>query len=664
MKHPPTDEAPEEARRKAALALRVDQDNALSLLLHYLGDSSWRVRKAALSSLPRFLGQSRLVVELVTGLATSNAGLRNACFEALLRIGDASLDALTAALRTSDASQRKFVAEALGALGTERARAALIDALDDPDVNVQGSVAEALGSLGGSDVVAALKSKLTKVTGNLQLSVYLLDALARARAKLPYETLERWVDTDEVARLLYPLLGLSGDWRASEPLIRGLGHSSPGAMRVAIIALAELGLRLDEEAQRRLGARLAERPETRDALDAALGSENDAVATAAIRLLALVRDPKTAPTILRACARRPFIAVGVDAVQSMGAPAVRALLDSFRSLDLETRVLALEVAEWQGDTMATEPLLAIARGGEPRTAEGAVRALGRLGNETVIDALVALGEAHDGSELGRDVGLALSSIGRRYPDAVGAAMRKLIGEENVRPLWLSVLGSLARDIDREHLVDAIRHQDPQVRQAALEAARALGTSFPEDAVILSLADESASVRSAAARALSAYRSKEVVDALLVAVRDPDPWVVVDAVRSLGRVGDVKSADTLLSRATSDVAPVAIAALQALFSMNPSNLANALEKALSHIDSEVVCEAIDCTQRLESGKATALLQRCLFHRFWDVRRAAAEALEKRNLPVAVEIVRERLASESEPMARGSLQQLLATLESER
>jgi HEAT repeat protein len=220
-----------------------------------------------------------------------------------------------------------------------------------------------------------------------------------------------------------------------------------------------------------------------------------------------------------------------------------------------------------------------------------------------------------------------------------------------------VLGALTRDEDLDVIVQGTHHRDAEVRRASIEAASSFGTRFPETRLVLSLTDEQPAVRVAAAAALRAYPSTHVREALLAAVRDPDPWVVAAALRSIGSVGGDRSVPTLMDAAQSTCSPIAIAALQSLFRINPPGLRSALEQAVTHVDPEVVREAVAVSMRLSADSARDLLMPCLSSRFWLVRSAAAEALANRGIRVPRAVVQDLLLSEREPLAQESIERLL-------
>jgi HEAT repeat protein len=646
---------PEERRHARALSLEEATATA-SDVIALLGDPSWRVRKATVMKVGRFVTRSDLVAPLVAALGDAeNAGLRSACADVLTSLGDIAVPDLVSALSTPDVDRRKFVVEVLGGIGKPRARDSLIAALDDSDENVRAAVIAALARFGGAEVVSALRQRLSRPDAEPQLTAYVLHALSELEADLRYEELEPFLARPELARLTYPLLGACSDARAVTILIDAIGGVARGARMEAIRALARLHPKLDREAQQRLRAQLGHSNEALKALEEATNEADDGVAEAACFILGRLLDPQLAPRIIAAAASRPFVKTAIEAVRPLGPGVVAPLLSSLEAADTEARVLALEVIESIGDASAVPQLLAMARGVDARAAEAAVSALGKLGGADCIESVIDIARQAE-PELIRQAALALAAIGMRHPGAVADSLRAALAAGDARPEWLVVLGILGRTDDMSTLVGHTHHRDPDVRRAAIEALSGYGDKVNEDALVMALTDENAGVRAAAARALGSFKGGRVVDALLVSTGDADPLVVAAAVSALGSVGGERATKTLLAAATGSSAPVAIAALQGLFRLRPSGLDATAERALGHADPEVVREAIVLTMRLTPAQALPLLVGCLTHRSWHVRLAAVEMLANRDLAVSEDVVLARLEAEQEPLVREALTHL--------
>ncbi|MEE8410593.1 MAG: HEAT repeat domain-containing protein [Myxococcota bacterium] len=650
----------EEARYRKVLTQRPGDPKAVPALIAHLGDPSWRIRKAAVAMLDRFSGEATLIPALVAGLASDeNAGLRNACSQALGAIGEPSVEHLVKVLETQNPDHRRVIVEALGTIGHSTARGPLIACLDDPDQNVRASVAEALGRLGDPVGLRTLCEHLASDGIDLIQRVFILDALARSETRLPFADLEPWIGDHTLARPVLALLGWCGDPRATEHLVACVGDPSRQMRVAAARGLATLLPSLDATGRADVVARLGRTGAVKKQLTELLDHPEDEVAGAAVDLLGLIADPETAPAILHACACRTIVERGESAVMAIGPSVVGPLLRDFDDFDIESRVLFLEIIEALGDAAILGKMLDIAQGPETRSAETAIRVVGSLAGPDAVEPLMRLAAGADSSRA-HDVAMALTRIGERHPTEVATALRHAIEGGAACAAWLSALGDLARDEDVDLAIAAAHHRDSEVRCAAIDSALSFGALFPLETVMFALADEHATVRGAAARALGSYKGSDAPDAvgaLIAATGDSDPWVVAAAILSLGRFHHPRAVESVVAAAGSTSSPIAIAALQSLFRLNPADTVDVVRRALKHADPEVAREAISLSMRLSEDEARPLLVEALEHRSWSVRGTAAMALRTRDLVAPPDVIESLLISESDPLVLESLQQLL-------
>ncbi len=643
----------EPERYESAVALTPASDDVAKLVTA-LGDASWRVRKAAVNAALRFAKNDALVPSLISALADGeNAGLRNAASETLVLLGAPVVGPLTRQLSGADADQRKFMVEVLGAIGTPEAQTALFAVQDDADVNVRAAVAESLGRIGGDQVIGRLRERLQGTQNDLQAAVYVLEALARAGARVPLVELQWFVANPSLARSLYPVLGNTADPRVVPILLEAIASAPEGNRHAAILALDILVH--DTSAHEELGAMLHKHHRAHERLLASLDAESDAVVASTIVLLATMNDPSLAPRFLAAAACRTIVETAVNAVLDLGRSVTKHLLREIDRVGVEARVLYLETLESLADPAAVNDLLELAHGPEMRSAEAAMRALGAFGDVSVVEPLVELGRGDD-PDLARQAVFALIAIALRHADEVARAVRRLVDAGDWRAGWLTVLGAVGREHDIDVLVSGARHTDAEVRRAAIDAAATFADRFPRQTLVFALADENEDVRAAAARALASYKGDEVVSALIAACTDPSVQVVASALRALGTVGGPRAVQTLSRAVAATSSPIAIAALQSLFVLAPPELEDAIRVGVRHLDPEVVREAIDATLRLPAATARPHLVTALSHHSWNVRRAAAESLVNRALSLPLDVLSERLLSETEPLVRDELERL--------
>lgn len=647
----------EESRYRAARKLTGQSPEDVPALLAFLGDPSWRVRKAAVAILLSLQESATVIAALSAGLASSdNAGLRNSCAEALMKLGPACVPTLAHDLNTPDPDHRKFIVEVLGAIGSSTARQVLVKHLQDPDGNVRAAVAEALGRIGGQESITALKDSLEHCGQDLMQMVYLLDALGAAKTKFPYEFIVPYLNQPGLDRQTYTLLALGQDPRSLPHLLDGLGKGPKASRAAAARALANILHATDHTNLDFFQKQLSPDSPARSFLLDLLSDEDDVNVESAVRVLGYLKDPDLAPIILKACACRKMVELALENVVKWGIDVVPILLSKIDDVDIESRVLFIEVIEVLGNEQIVDSLIEIAKSPDTRSSEAAIRVVGGLANTQYIEPLMELLRQRDG-ELRKAVTMALASLGSRYPDEVANAVRTTFLAGDNRPEWLLILGTIGRNEDIGVVVSGVHHRDPEVRWAAVEAGRNFGIDFPEVTLIFTLTDEHPKVRASSARALCDHRSSISLDSLLASVKDRDPWVAAAALEALGRRRDPKAIHVLLDAVQHGTSPIAIAALKSLFLMNPPQLPDALLLAIGNKDPEVVREAIAAAQRLSSVHAGPLFVRCLNSEYWNVRAAAAEALANRKIEVPASLVHEALLRETESLAQESIARLL-------
>lgn len=645
----------DEQRRRQLIGL-PGGDEDVARLLDYMGDPSWRVRKATLTVVPRFLGSAELVGRLVDGLASAdNAGLRNICSEALLLVGGAAVPQLLLALRTPNRNQRKFVAEILGGINTDEASAGLLAALDDEEANVRDAVSESLGRIGGEAVVAALQVWLAATPADEpQRAAYALDALARTVASLPFSELERWLSKRALRRQVYSLLGDCGDRRAIALLRQGLQAGAIATRAVAAVALDKC--LHDDKLQLDAGARQAALMGVdRERLLGLVAAPEDRPAAAALRLLGTLREPELAYRMLAASSCRSFLQLGIDLVRDMGPGCIPVLQRHLNESDDDTLVAVLELFGLFGDHRVLDDCLHVAATGGSRPAEAAIRVLGQLTEPRSVAALVELVKRGK-HEVFDQAGLALVLLGQAYPEEVGLQVRRAIAAQGPSVPLLFVLGRLGRRGDLDLLRAAMAHRHSDIRCAALAAAADLG-GVTDDEFVFALADESPEVRVTAARALGAFRSEAVAAALLGAANDGDPWVAATCLTSLTLVDPERATLRLMRAAKRVELPIAVAALQGLAELDSGCLAAALADAIDHPRTEVVREALQLTDRLPSDHAARLVGQLLSDRPREIRWAAAQTAKRRCLALIPSSLETAAYQESDPHLREILRRML-------
>jgi HEAT repeat protein len=145
-------------RDAAAAALVRFGDAAVEAVLAALGDPSAEKRSYAAGILGR-IGSPRAVVGLVAKMDDKSQDVRCYVAGSLAELGPAAVDALILALRDERADVRRLAALTLGRIRDERAITPLIGALADPEPDVLSAAAGSLVAMGDA-VVAPVAQKL------------------------------------------------------------------------------------------------------------------------------------------------------------------------------------------------------------------------------------------------------------------------------------------------------------------------------------------------------------------------------------------------------------------------------------------------------------------------------------------------------------------------
>lgn len=654
-------DAPEEEVRLQGLRelAKGEVENRLQAVFHAMGDESWRVRKEAIAlflSLPtagRLAGQ---VVELLH--AEENAGLRNAAFEILVRLGRQSLPFLLEELNCGDHDVRKFVLDILGEIADESTIPVVMSKLTDPDENVCAAAAENLGKLRATEAVPALLDALS--LPHLLLRFSALEALSLIGSPVPISRLVSLYEDKLLRKPLFDCLGRIGNCEAAELLVTGLSDPMRNVRTAAAQALLNLVDRCGDELAEGLSLSL-QHNETVTFLIGMLDSTGMATRLAAVKLLGMARDPRAALPLLELFDDETLRDDAARALIASGRLTVCPLLNVWPSAGLQTRIYLTYVFAETG-CMDAAPLLATALD-EPDTQLRivALHALGRLGGAGHLLAICRyIGD--DSDEVRNAAQEALAGIGRKDPDAVINLLRNFTGDESpdVRCSAVQVLGRLGGEDVEPLLMLALKDESSQVRRAAIRFMHGRSAGYLQ-ALTLALTDEESEVRCQAVESLGQSHDPKVLPALALALSDDDIWVRTAAVRALGRSGCREGLEFVRRGLRDPIGLVTIAALETLVEHDPTGAADALFDALSHTDDEVVVAALRLLGMQETFQWLAPWgERLLNHHHWDVRLTAARMMAEQLGSSCLPLLEARLLVEGEEMVRAQFLELVEAL----
>lgn len=537
---------------------------AVEPLIGVLTDTDQDVRIAGAAALGR-LRDRRAVSPLINLCSDPYVGVRHAAADALAAIGDGALEALLAALTDPAAIVRVAAARALGSMKDPRAVPALIERLSDPGPEVRWSAAQALGDI-GAPAAAALSLVLR---GGLKIErLAAIDAL--------------WKIADD---------------RATEALLGALHDDDPDVREKASQALKRRDV-LDVW-RRALGEQVeAASSEPKKKKKKSI-SEEDAKAFSE-------QGQKEIANLIRGLREKTWTSQLGAATRliMMGRPAAEGLIRALRDEDPEIQTAAAGVLGEMRE-VAVEPLMNALADDDGRIRIVAARNLGKIGNDRSIETLIAGLHRERDAEVRAVIAEALGYMGKKMAiepltlalrdrdEAVQIAAARSLGyigdrraiepllqalndvDDRVRHAALEALkdpGGLVQD----HLLDALRHGDRELKLGVAEALESLGWTPGNEAeqvyyliarerwaevermgavAIETLAQElnnlSADVRISAVKTITRIGGTDAVAPLLRALRDDHFAVRRRAERALIEMGETARGRLTESLATAE-----------------------------------------------------------------------------------------------------------------
>jgi len=366
-------------------------------LVKLLQSDQPKVRYDAARSLKKLGVKAEPAIKpLITALKDSGAPIefdvqylgprvRDAASDALVRIGRPAVPALIEALKHKNAKTRDMAARTLGELGplAKNSFAALTRALDDPEFWVRSSVVRALGSVGAEP----------------KLVVPLLEQLFHSSQKKDYirvEILEALHAADPQGTMVIPIL------------VKGLKDSDGDVMAAAARTLEKFG------------------PKGGLAVD----ELTKALATTKVRWDSYADVAWEVP--VRIDVVRALAAIGPEAV--VAEPSLIRLMEKDKNerTRIWSAVALVKITPDKPSAKRGITLLLQSLQGEQGFQEEAAEALGTIGNEAAITALIDALQVPDVSEFGtlrEAVASALGEIGPPAKEAV-PALRAALLEKN------------------------------------------------------------------------------------------------------------------------------------------------------------------------------------------------------------------------------------------
>ena len=585
-------------------------------------------------------------------------------------------------LADSDVQVRRAAARALGQALSPDAIVPLGRALGDDDTSVRRAAVAGLAAY-GDDIVHTLVETLRQQHGDFNVLSSALDLLAVSDVDIVEPIAECLRGADVDLRIQAALiLGERRDRRAVAPLVAALDDADVNVRFHAIEALGKLQANEAAEPLVRIA-------ETGDFF----------LAFPAVQALAGLRDPTVAPRLVPLLADEMLRTPAVEALGKLADEAVvPALVALLNTRGTPTEVIAdalsdlherLERRYGTGehvvalvrravDATGTQSLLdAIDRVSGDRLSgltrvlgwlEGpaAQRALTRLLGQAsvrahVVEALVRHGSGvvdllveqlrSEDLDTRQAAAVALGRIGDRR--AAGALIEAL----HDRELALPAAGALARIGAREAfepLLALIGHEDVAVRQAIIAALNSIGHPEMPQRIVALLDDPDPLVRESSVRIAGYFGYPTCVDQVLARCSDAAEEVRRAVVEHLPFFDDPRTTAAIVAMLERDSPRVRAAAAGALARVEPATAVPALTRALRDQDAWVRYFAVRALgAHRDAANADLVIQRLTQDPAGQVRLAAIDVLGRLNAPQALDALIPLASAEDDDVARAAI-----------
>ena len=654
-----------DVRRRAVQGMSLrPRGTPLALIVDALSDSDWRVRREAISLAAQSAEKDALIDSLLARLVdTDNTGLRNAAIEVLGMVAQGRAQKFADALAGAGEGAQKFVVEAMGKTRDPR----MIDHLEPlvlgPDGNVAAAAVEALVCIGGSRAEGLLKARLS--TPHLFLRISILEGLTRLGTRLTWTELAPAVDDAIVRRISAELLGRTGEPQALELLLDLATDPSPQTSSAALRAIAVLALETQADRKELIDRLSASNASFRRALHEALLHGDTPTRQGAAYLAVLCRDASSLEAVLQAVADDVVSPETVVALRASGSGLIDPLLMQ-RGAEPRVWAIALELAaelsyrHLDEVPTATRDRIRSLIERDLTDATDAVRAAAAesllwWGDPRDCRALVQC-LASPSHQVRAAATRALEGLAKRVPDAVEEALQEADLDGPGGADIAHILARLDSPRAEELLKRGLHSAEPRTRRAALQALAIANASASDMAQLIgyAVADEDIDVQIAAVRTLGQMSTREADGPLRTALDSPFASTRAEAALALGR-RDANGAIPHIRALLEDREPVVVsAALDALAWLRDSEVATAVERALSHADEEIFQAGLRAARTLPVHDAERLVGRGLVHSAWNVRMLATKLLLDLDTEHTRQLLRQALTDETDSMVRHAIE----------
>jgi HEAT repeat protein len=630
-----------DARQRAAQSLASGfEEHDFPLVFELLGDRDWRVRKTIVDGLVRD-GRQWVIEGLIRALYDpDNAGKRNSATEALIRIGDRSIDAIVEHLdQETNADVRLSLVNLLGDLRNGVGLATLLQQVDsETDVNVASAVVTSIGRYRDASALGRLLPLLRR--DDLWLKFHVIEAVGEIgdRSALPailplYEEkslrkpiLEAVGKIADVGTLGFLMKIIQDEPKLNLTALRAL-------IRIADADKPKIVKANERELIQRKFRESFPSAKVEPLIEHLRSTPKREVRQFILRFLGWSRDMRAVPLLLRFLEEPDTAEEAAQALIDFGPAGREAILERLRAPGEDDVIaLLLRVIDAIGGVESTTTILDFLDHQNPAIRRMAIETLGRIPDASSIDYLLAKLDDDDVASQQAAVG-SVTALAEAFPERKGDVLtriRRLLGSPSV-PMRLNSL-SLFVNIQGEGFPDelllASKNSDPTIRQRAVSLMGRFSEERFADQLVLSLADESAAVRLAAIQAILKLRPSKGIEPLISSLEDTEVWIQAAAAQALGEYRDPSAVTSLLRHLDHDPPPVRIAVIEALSRCGDEEVRERLYRCLSDPDLEIRRAGVLALARTGGDDALVRTLGAMTDIDWRIRAAAAVSLGMR------------------------------------
>jgi HEAT repeat protein len=334
-------------------------------------------------------------------------------------------------------------------------------------------------------------------------------------------------------------LGLIGDIKAIDPLIQTLTDDDHSVREESMEALRKIGV------------------PSIDALSKVLKDRNNQARKHAVQILGEIVDVKAADSLIQVLNETDsdILRGAVSALEKIGRPSVKPLIQSLKDRDGQVRKLATVALGEIGDVSSVEPLIQVLHDNDSNVRGAAAYALSKIRDLRAVEPLIPFLKDSD-SDVRCKAALALGRISSA--EASKPLIHALLydTDSEVRKSAAMALGEIGDPLTSEPLIKAFIDTDYQVRLNAAMALRKINVeeinnNEPLEILIQALKDNDSQIQSSAVRVLT---NTWAIELLINNLKNEDETIRKISVRILGEIRAADAVESLIQMLRNDCSP--------------------------------------------------------------------------------------------------------------